>query len=253
LILGTILPISERIIKALEDPVKTKLTRLGSDYGGWHIIEGVLSKGDVVISAGAGEDITFDVELARRNDCCIHIFDPTPRAASHFRMLKDTVDKGLKAPVNNSDSLFYQVSPEVLGRIKFHAQGLWKSDREMKFFEPANKAHVSHSIHNMHRMNTHFIADCQRLSSIMRDHELDNVQLLKMDIEGAEYGVLRNLLLSKLRPKMILVEFHARKNSIESKCKLKLLFHILWLRLAGYRLIHRELDNYAFLLEQEGM
>jgi hypothetical protein len=49
-----------------------------------------------------------------------------------------------------------------------------------------------------------------RLASIMKMLGHDRVDLLKMDIEGAEYGVLDDLLASDIIVGQLLVEFHHR-------------------------------------------
>ena len=38
---------------------------------------------------------------------------------------------------------------------------------------------------------------------------------MKMDIEGAEYDVINNLIETSVRPKQILVEFHHRFEGVE--------------------------------------
>src|SRR5215510_3727340 len=64
------------------------LKRLGTRYGGWTFVPSVeLRTGGLVISCGAGEDISFDIELARQFDCQIVIVDPTPRAINHYKDL----------------------------------------------------------------------------------------------------------------------------------------------------------------------
>lgn len=44
----------------------------------------------------------------------------------------------------------------------------------------------------------------------MRDLGHDTIDLVKMDIEGAEYQVLEDIINSKIFPTQILVEFHHR-------------------------------------------
>ena len=44
----------------------------------------------------------------------------------------------------------------------------------------------------------------------MRQLGHDQIDILKMDIEGAEYDVINDISMSDTRPKQILVEFHHR-------------------------------------------
>jgi len=48
----------------------------------------------------------------------------------------------------------------------------------------------------------------------MADKLNTRIDILKMDIEGAEYDVIDNLIDSALRPKMLLIEFHHRFKGI---------------------------------------
>lgn len=48
------------------------------------------------------------------------------------------------------------------------------------------------------------------LSSVTTKLGHSNIDLLKMDIKGAEYEVLEGLLASPVKPKQLLVEFHHR-------------------------------------------
>ena len=56
------------------------IVRLGSPYGGWSFCDISSINGGVVISCGAGEDISFDVEMALKYETNVFIVDPTPRS-----------------------------------------------------------------------------------------------------------------------------------------------------------------------------
>jgi len=49
-----------------------------------------------------------------------------------------------------------------------------------------------------------------RLATIMEKLGHDHIDVLKMDIEGAEYGVIADLLSCEIRVDQLLVEFHHR-------------------------------------------
>ena len=59
---------------------KKDVKRLGSNYGGWSFYETKNLLGGNVISAGVGEDVSFDVELIEKFSCRVFLVDPTPRA-----------------------------------------------------------------------------------------------------------------------------------------------------------------------------
>ena len=50
----------------------------------------------------------------------------------------------------------------------------------------------------------------KKLATIMDELGHDRIDILKMDIEGAEYDVIDDIAHSSIRPQQILVEFHHR-------------------------------------------
>src|SRR5690242_8717937 len=55
------------------------LVELGTPgYGSWIVPLGLLGPASVCYLAGAGEDISFDLELVARCRCPVHLFDPVP-------------------------------------------------------------------------------------------------------------------------------------------------------------------------------
>ncbi|MEQ8234743.1 MAG: FkbM family methyltransferase [Gammaproteobacteria bacterium] len=242
------LALPDRVFAWFGGEASAPLTRLGTQYGGWRVADGAVGRGDVVLSAGAGEDISFDVELRNRTGCEIHIIDPTPRAREHFDMVRSHAAEGQAAPINNSTDVFYDLAADTLAGLHFHPLGLWNKDEMQRFYMPANAAHVSHSIGNLHQTRDYFEADCRRLSSILDTIGTTRLAALKMDIEGAEYAVIRDLVKSRLRPRMLMIEFHAGRSEIEKKFKPKTMLHAALLRAVGYRLVAR--DGWDFVFER---
>ena len=61
-------PEASRYLQSKLDPIGEDLQRLGSDYGGWVFSPSMLienSEGTINVLAGAGEDLSFDLELNR--------------------------------------------------------------------------------------------------------------------------------------------------------------------------------------------
>ena len=46
------------------------------------------------------------------------------------------------------------------------------------------------------------------LSTIMKEKNIDKIDLIKMDVEGEEYRVLPNMIKSNIFPTQICIEFH---------------------------------------------
>jgi FkbM family methyltransferase len=87
--------------------------------------------------------------------------------------------------------------------------GLAHYDGEARFYPPENQNFVSHTILNRPQTADKAIsARMFRLSSLMQKIGVNHIDLFKMDIEGAEYGVLSDMLASKIYPRQVLVEFH---------------------------------------------
>lgn len=159
------------------------LQRLGSPYGGWVVPIDQIRNHWIIYSGGVGEDTSFDEALIEQFGCTVYAFDPTPRAIQHAETIKDP-------------------------RFVFTPVGLWDSDSVQQFWGPSDHNHVSHSIDNLQGTNYGFKAHCNRLSTIMAHLGHQTIHLLKIDIEGAEYRVLPDMLVCGITPSVICVEFH---------------------------------------------
>lgn len=160
-----------------------RLEKLGSDYGGWIVPLDRIGAGTVCYCGGVGEDISFDLKLIERFGCSVFAFDPTPRAIAF-------VEK------SSPPAEFY-----------FYPWGLWDVETTLKFFEPANPLHVSHSVVNLEGTDRYFEAACKPISSIAEELGHSEIGLIKIDIEGAEFAVIRDLIGHGILPDVICVEF----------------------------------------------
>jgi len=163
------------------------LLRLGSAYGGYTVPVDLIRPDWVCYSAGLGEDVSFEVELARRCGCTVHAFDPTPRAIEHVRPLA-----------------------EANRHLVFHPWGLWRTDSTQRFYAPRNESHASYSIVNLQGSDEFIRADCRSVPSVLRELGHDRLDLLKLDIEGAEYEVLASLVEGGIQPSVLCVDVHRR-------------------------------------------
>lgn len=167
---------------AFGKPSGTSLLRVGSEYGGWHIPP--VDPTWVCCTAGVGEDSTFDVALAERG-CSVVAVDPTPRAIAHIQPL-------LK---------FHPT-------LQFAPYAVWDERTELEFFPPADAAHVSFSATNLQGTRKPIIVKARPLDELMQAFGYAQMQLVKLDIEGAEYRVLQSLDLDALGIEVLCVEFH---------------------------------------------
>lgn len=184
--------------------VRKKKSWYGNKYVGFYVVPELLDKDSIVYSFGIGEDISFDLDVINMHGCRIFAYDPTPRSIDW---------------ISNQD---------LPANFKFQPFGIDCIDKESVFYLPKNKSFVSGSL-----SLTEFIDEKEkiivpvfRLKTLMERNGHDHINVLKMDIEGAEYGVLEDIINSGIKVKQILVEFHHRfmKDSVEkTRNALKLL------------------------------
>jgi FkbM family methyltransferase len=197
---------------------------MGSMECGWLVPHQWPAAGSVCYCFGAGEDISFDVALARDRGYQVHTFDPTPRAIAHYRSLPDN----------------------ERAAVTFHAFGIWTEDKVMQFFAPADVTHVSHSLVLPLSNQTGFSAECLSFRTILVRLGGAVPQLVKMDIEGAEMYVIENLLTVAL-PEVFLVEFDELTPLTSSRNWLRVRAVAHKLLTAGYDLFAVDRTNYTFV------
>jgi len=198
------------------------LVRLGTSYGGWWIPETTLKPGAVAYCAGAGEDISFDLALLERG-CKVATFDPTPRARVHVR----------------------SVAPDSPA-FRFEPTGWWDQETELRFYAPRNPMHVSHSAVNLQGTSDYFTAQVKPVAQLMRELGDQTVDIIKMDIEGAEYRVIDCLVREGPLPTVLCVEFD------QPMPVRRTLSAIRSLQRVGYMLNRIDKWNFTFTLGNQG-
>ena len=192
------------------------IIHLGSEYGGWNFVHDDCLKGSTIISAGLGEDASFDIEFATKYDAKVVIVDPTPRAIEYFKKIQDSLGK--KATQKYIDGGCQPITAYDLSNLKqdnltLIDKALWNENTALKFYSPSNPQNVSHSIsnyqNNYSKETTSIDVDAVTLDSILNDLGLRScdIPLIKLDIEGAEIEVLKSCMGIGILPRQILVEF----------------------------------------------
>ena len=169
-----------------------KLLNLGEGYYGSRIIpDNVINKDSVCYCAGCGEDVSFDIGLIDRYGCDVYSFDPTPRSIQYVRKYYGKVEK-----------------------YHFFDYGVGGKDEIVRFYAPKNSNNVSYSIANPYMTEEYFDAEVKSISTVMSDNGHDRIDLLKLNIEGAEYGVLDEVFAKGIDVKIYSVDFHGDKERI---------------------------------------
>ena len=199
---------------------------LGSHYGSHCVATEGLGPDAVVYSFGVGEDISFDLEMIERWGVTVHAFDPTPRVR---------------------EFLAAQQPPAA---FRMHYWGLAASDGERTFRPPENDAHISHTLLERPATDGRSIqVPFRRLATVMRELGHPRVDVLKMDIEGAEYEVIDDLIASRVEVAQVLVEFHHKLPGVGYEPTRRALRQ---LHSAGYRVFHYSAKGTEVSLRRDG-
>lgn len=187
---------------------------IGTDYGGWMVDLDHINDGDVIISAGCGEDISFDEGILKERDITVVMIDPTPKSISY---VKPRIREGM---------IFLEKAIASEGTKK------------VKIFKNTNPEYVSESLLHTHDMVGNDYHEVDTIS-IQYLKEKYNPSFIKMDIEGVEYDILKDC----IGIRQICVEFHHEalsNKSIEDTKKV-----IEFMNKNGYTMIHNRKNEYS--------
>lgn len=183
-----------------------------------------LSATSIVYSFGIGVDASFDREMIANYNAQVFAFDPTPR------------------------SIAWVADQKWPPSFRFFPWGLAAWDGTRDFYPPENPDHVSHTILERERQVGHPIqVEMYQLNTIAKRLGHRKIDVLKMDIEGAEYEVIENIVgRERVNVGQILVEFHHFYPEIHRRQTRKA---VDLLNTAGYRVFHvsRSGHEYSFV------
>jgi FkbM family methyltransferase len=130
-----------------------------------------------------GRDVSFDVELIGRFGCKVYGFDPTPASAE------------------------FVAESDLPSQYEFLPYAFCRTDGEQRF-HLYNPSDGSYSMNLQRRGGEYFVGRCRSVRSVMTELGHDRLDLLKLDIEGAEYEVIESLLEDGVEIGVLCVEFH---------------------------------------------
>ena len=193
-----------------------KIIFLGSKYGGWSFLNLKNLKNGNIISAGLGEDASFDIEIAKKYDCNIIFIDPTPRAIDHFNLLRNNLGKKktMDYPSNSGKMPLESYNLENINSNKIFLIEKALADKNneiLKFFKPKNSNFVSHSA-VIKKSNEFVEVKSINLTEVIKKYNINKINILKMDIEGSEISVLKSMIISNIFPDQICVEIEILQN-----------------------------------------
>lgn len=157
---------------------------LGSAYGGYAVVPALLGPGRLVYSFGVGEDASFDLAMIERFGAQVHAFDPTPRSLAWVEQ---------------------QSWPDG---FVFHPMGLGATDGTLTLHPPPKADHVSFSPVARKGAGAPVTVPVKTAATLMDSLGHGTLDILKADIEGAEYDVIDQLVRDGPQPDQLLLEFH---------------------------------------------
>lgn len=190
------------------------MERLGTNYGGWVLPKNAnLNENSIVYSGGVGEDVSFDLKLNDKYKSKIFLIDPTRRAKIHFTEICNFYKRQTPVDFKFTGDIqkdYYKnisnLNPN-LKNFKYIDIGLWNKKEELKFYKQKNETYVSQSIVENMFGDKYDIINVDSIKGIMTKMNHSHIDLLKLDIEGAEIEVLNQMLNDNIFPKYLCVEF----------------------------------------------
>lgn len=185
----------------------------------WFFCPDGLDQNSIMYGGGVGRDVTFEHALVKHFGCNVVLFDPSPTGAETMALPENRIPQFHFCPVGLSGrngTLRFAPPPDL-------KEGSW-------FTAGDNQATIE--------------VPCVDLGTLMKQNGHRRIDLLKIDIEGAEYDVLEHVLAQKLPVKQVLVEFH--HNIIPGIPRRRSISYMLRLAAAGYKLLKQDGENHTF-------
>jgi len=208
--------VEPRIYKELS----LNIAEYGDKGANWTIARDKLNKNTKIYSFGIGDNLSFEEELVKNFDLKVYAFDPTPKSLAWIKKQKFSTNIEIYPfGISNKDGIAYFEPPKKENYISFRMSN--KNEKLVKL--PVYK-----------------------LSTILKKLKEKKIDVLKLDIEGAEYRVIPEILRTKMDIKQILVEFHHRFSGFTKRDTEKV---VSKLRKAGYKLYHisSSSQEYSFI------
>jgi FkbM family methyltransferase len=187
------------------------MVELGSAYGGWTVPGSMIERLWLCYSVGAGGDISFDRELMQRFGVMVRAFDAVAQFAESA--LQEARDAGQEA------------------RFSAHHAAIAMCDGPIRMQQSHDPHSRSVSSAGLYESDRFIELPGRTLTSLMTELGDDHIDLLKLDIEGAEYEVIPTLDLRALGVKVFATQLHHSGSVREARAL------VTQLRQDGYELV----------------
>jgi FkbM family methyltransferase len=215
-------------------PVQVKCNKEyhGTEYGGYMICPDGLHADSIVYAFGLGGDISFELSIIDKYGLTVAAFDPSPES---IRFVKSE-------PRPEQLKLYEYGLADYDGIARFAPLFLDHSKRRQR-----KRISNNYTILDMPASESAAVEfPVHRLQTVMDLLGHDHIDILKLDIEGAEYAVIKDLVQADKPIDQILVEVHHRFKSLDVTDTRNL---IRTLNEKGYKIFHvsDHWRDYAFI------
>src|SRR5439155_6606303 len=155
--------------------------------GGWSLWPEHIRADSIVYSFGVGDNIGWDLEMIRRFGARVHAFDPTPA------------------------SIAWVARQRLPRQFVFHDFGISDFDGVLDFYPPRRRGSTHYS---QERRSGPFDRSqpvpgrVRRLATIMQKLGHRRIDVLKIDVEGAEFEAVPDWIASGIEFDQLLIEIH---------------------------------------------
>lgn len=159
--------------------------RYGSDYGGYMVCPDRLGSESIIYSFGLGDDISFDLDIIKMHGCNVYAYDPSP------------------------ETKLFLSSHQLPHNFLFHELALGANESVMRFYPSPNKRINYSLVPKLNSGGDPIEVPVTRLATILAANKHTKIDLLKMDIEGAEFDVLQEIFSQTgIEIEQLVIEFH---------------------------------------------
>jgi FkbM family methyltransferase len=189
---------------------------ISGGYESWGVSPARLPRQPLIYSFGIGRTLEWELELIQKFGAEVHAFDPTP--ASVAWLAEQSLPPSLHA----------------------HAWGLSAKDGDLLLYPPKSADGENFTQEKLEYVSEGHSARAiavpvKRALTTMRELKHEQLDLLKIDVEGAEFEAIPEMLSSGVRPGQLMLELHYHYPTRSFKEGLAL---IRTIEGAGYRCSH---------------